>query len=54
VLAGASPSALAPAASAAKSGFQTTIATPAAGPYVAVQALGAAGTVIGTSSTVKD
>jgi hypothetical protein len=54
VLAGASPSALAPAASAAKSGFQTTIATLAAGPYVAVRALGAAGTVIGTSATVKD
>jgi hypothetical protein len=54
VLAGASPSALAPAASAAKSGFQTTIAAPAAGPYVAVQALDAAGTVIGTSATVKD
>jgi hypothetical protein len=54
VLAGASPSALAPAASAARSGFQTTIATPAAGPYVAVQALNAAGTVIGTSATVKD
>jgi hypothetical protein len=54
VLAGASPSALAPAASAARSGFQTTIATPAAGPYVAVQALNAAGTVIGASATVKD
>jgi hypothetical protein len=54
VLAGASPSALAPAASAARSGFQTTITTPAAGPYVAVQALNAAGTVIGTSATVKD
>jgi hypothetical protein len=54
VLAGASPSALAPAASAARSSFQTTIATPAAGPYVAVQALNAAGTVIGTSATVKD
>jgi Arylsulfotransferase (ASST) len=54
VLAGASPSALAPAASAARSGFQTTIATPAAGPYVAVQALNAAGTVVGASATVKD
>jgi hypothetical protein len=54
VLAGASPSALAPAASAARAGFQTTIAAPAAGPYVAVQALDAAGAVIGTSATVKD
>jgi hypothetical protein len=54
VLAGASPSALAPAASAARAGFQTTIAAPAAGPYVAVRALDAAGAVIGTSATVKD
>jgi hypothetical protein len=54
VLAGPSPSALAPVTSAAKSGFQTTIAAPAAGPYVAVQALDAGGTVIGTSATVKD
>ncbi len=54
VLAGASPSALAAATTAARSGFQTTITTPAAGPYVAVQALDSAGTVIGTSATVKD
>jgi hypothetical protein len=54
VLAGASPSALGPVATGAKTGFQTTIAVPAAGPYVAVQALGAAATVIGTSATVKD
>jgi hypothetical protein len=54
VLAGASPSALAPVASAAKTGFQTTIAAPTAGPYVAVRALDAAGTVIGSSATVKD
>jgi hypothetical protein len=54
VLAGASPSALAPAATAAKSGFQTSIAAPAAGPYVAVRALNAAGGVIATSATVKD
>ncbi len=53
VLAGTSPSALAPVASAAKQGFQTSIAVPAAGPYVAVQALNSAGTLIGTSSTVK-
>ncbi len=54
VLAGASPSALAPVATAAKTGFQTSIAAPGAGPYVAVQALDSAGTVIGTSATVKD
>jgi Arylsulfotransferase (ASST) len=54
VLAGASPGALAPVATAARTGFQTTIAAPAAGPYVAVQALDSAGTVIGSSATVKD
>ena len=53
VLAGASPSALAPVATAAKTGFQTTIAVPAAGPYVQVQALNASGAVLGTSATVK-
>jgi hypothetical protein len=53
VLAGPSPSTLAPAASAAKNGFQTTISVPSAGPYVEVQALNAAGSVIGTSATVK-
>jgi hypothetical protein len=54
VLAGASSGALAPVAGAAKAGFQTSIAAAAAGPYVAVQALNAAGAVIGTSATVKD
>jgi hypothetical protein len=53
VLAGASPAALTAVASAAKAGFQTTIAAPNPGPYVAVQALNAAGAVIGTSPTVK-
>lgn len=53
VLAGASPSALTPVASAPKSGFQTTIAAPSPGPYVAVQALNSAGAVIGTSAPVK-
>jgi hypothetical protein len=37
-----------------KAGFQTTIAAAGAGPYVAVQALNAAGTVIATSAVVKD
>jgi hypothetical protein len=54
VLAGASTGALAAVASAARTGFQTTLAAPSAGPYVAVQALDSAGAVIGTSATVKD
>jgi hypothetical protein len=54
VLAGASASALAPVATAAKTAaFQTTIAAPSAGPYVAVQALNGEGAVIGTSATVR-
>ncbi len=55
VLAGPSPAQLAPVAGAAKSGFQTTVATPGGGPttYVAVQALNSAGTVLGTSATIK-
>jgi arylsulfotransferase ASST len=54
VLAGVSPGALAPAATAAKTGFQTTIAVPSSGPYVAVQAVDGSGAVIGTSAPVKD
>ncbi len=53
VLAGASSSSLAPVATAAKTGFQTTLSAPTAGPYVQVQALGAAGNVLGTSAVVK-
>ncbi len=53
VLAGASPSALGVVASAAKSGFQTTIAAPTVGPYAQVRALDAAGATIGTSAVVK-
>ncbi|HYM45973.1 MAG TPA: arylsulfotransferase family protein [Solirubrobacteraceae bacterium] len=53
VLAGPSPTALAPVASAAKSGFETAIATPGPEPSVAVQALGGAGAVLGTSSTIR-
>jgi arylsulfotransferase ASST len=55
VLVGSSASALAPAGSAARTGFETAIPVPAAGAgsYVAVQALDSAGTVIGTSATVK-
>jgi hypothetical protein len=54
VLAGSSPSALVAAGAGARTGFQTTIAVPGAGPYVAVQALNSSGAVIGTSATVKD
>jgi hypothetical protein len=55
VLAGASPGSLAPVATAAKSGFETAIATSASesGRYVAVQALNGAGAVIGVSATTK-
>jgi len=53
VLAGASPTQLAPVATAADAGFETAIATPAPAPYVEVQALEAAGAVLGTSKTIK-
>jgi hypothetical protein len=53
VLAGASATALAPALTAPKSGFETTIKASTAGPYFAVQALDASGNVLGTSATVK-
>ena len=52
VLAGPSPSALAPVSTVAKAGFQTTIAAQTAGPDIAVQALDGSGTVIATSATV--
>jgi hypothetical protein len=52
VLAGPSAQQLTPVASAARSGFETTIVAPVAEAYVAVQALGAAGEVLGTSSTI--
>jgi Arylsulfotransferase (ASST) len=53
VLAGTSPSALAPVATTAKAGFQTTITAHAAGPYVAVQALDSSGAVIGVSAVKR-
>jgi hypothetical protein len=52
VLAGPSPAALAPVASAPRSGFETAIATPGPAPYVAVQALDGAGAVLGTSPAI--
>jgi arylsulfotransferase ASST len=53
VLAGPSTHALAAVASAPRSGFETAIATPGAEAYVQVQALGASGVVLGTSSAIK-
>ena len=53
VLAGASPDALQAVVTAAKRGFETQIQI-AAEPYVAVQALDAAGRVLGTSTVVHD
>jgi arylsulfotransferase ASST len=54
VLAGASPAQLQPVAQAPRSGFETALALPAAtpGPYVAVQALDAAGHVLGVSAAL--
>jgi hypothetical protein len=57
VLAGATPTQLAPVASAPRSGFETVIATPpnpsGAPVYVMVQALDAAGNVLGTSRAIE-
>jgi Arylsulfotransferase (ASST) len=52
VLAGSSPTQLAPVAAATRSGFETAIAIPDA-PYVQVQALEATGAVLGTSPAIK-
>jgi hypothetical protein len=52
LLAGASQQLLAPVATAARSGFETELTTPAHESYVAVQALNQAGAVIGTSRTI--
>jgi hypothetical protein len=52
VLAGASPHALAPVAVGARTGFETAITTPGHEAYVAVQALGSGGEVLGTSKTI--
>ncbi len=53
VLGGSSAASLAPVASAARTGFQTSIAVTPAPAYVAVQALDAAGEAIGTSPAIK-
>lgn len=52
LLGGASPQSLAPIATAPKSGFETAIESATAPAYVAVQALGAQGQMLGTSATV--
>ncbi len=49
VLAGSSPSALAPVATVARNGFETAIGLPTAAPAVEAQALGATGQVLATS-----
>jgi hypothetical protein len=56
LLAGASASSLASVAETARSGFETAIALPSGtvGPYLAVQALGAGGEVLGTSATASE
>jgi hypothetical protein len=53
VLGGASTAGLVPLTSAPKVGFETSISTPGGPAYVAVQALDAAGNVLGTSQTIK-
>jgi hypothetical protein len=55
VLAGARPDALAPVAEAPRAGFETAIALPASvsAPYGTVQALDAAGAVLGTANAAR-
>jgi hypothetical protein len=53
VLAGGSPSALAPVGGGAFAGFETAIAIPGQPAYVAVQALDASGNVLGTSAAIS-
>jgi hypothetical protein len=53
VLGGATPAELTPIATAAYTGFQTTIAVAGTAADYAVQALGAAGEVLGTSPATR-
>ena len=53
VYGGSSPSKLVPLANAPKNGFETAIATPRSERFVAAQALSAAGSVLGTSKTIR-
>jgi hypothetical protein len=52
VLAGSAPGSLAPRVTMPDSGFESSVTFPEAFPYVAVQALGSAGQLLGTSTTV--
>jgi hypothetical protein len=52
VLAGSSPSALSPVASAPRSGFETTIAAHTSAAYVAVAAIGSSGQTLATSRAI--
>ena len=53
LLAGASPSALSPVASATRAGFETTITTHSSAPYVAVEAIGSSGQTLATSPAIQ-
>jgi hypothetical protein len=53
VLAGSSPTQLAPVANAPKTGFETSISVAGKPAYVLAQALGAAGEVLGNSRAIK-
>lgn len=53
VLAGATATSLSPQGSAGVGGFETTIPVHTADPYLAVQALGATGEVLGTTTTAQ-
>ena len=53
VLAGSDPASLSARARMPDSGFESTVTFPGAYAYVAVQALGAKGQLLGTSTTVK-
>jgi hypothetical protein len=53
VLAGASPTTLAPIDTVPSSGFETAIAAPTSGPYVRLQAIGSPGQVLAQSRVVK-
>jgi len=52
LLAGSAPATLAPVATVARAGFETAIPAGGSGPYFEVQALGAAGQVLGSSAVV--
>jgi hypothetical protein len=53
VLAGGSAGQLSPVASSPRTGFETAITTTSGGPYVEVEALNAAGALLGTTPVIK-